>query len=408
MMAIQGPFLTSVIARLDDAVINLSAFGAAWGLALIIEAPVMMLLSAANTLVDDVQSFRVMRSFMFFLITLVTLIMLFVCSDFGSRLVIDGLLGLPPEVSELTRGSLLFLIPWPAAIGYRRFYQGVMIHYHEPRRVAWGTATRILTLITATILALEFSELPAAYIGATGLSISVVIESILTRIIASPVVKRVHNSDEASEILSLRRIISFCVPLILTSLIALGSQPLTVAFVSRSYLALESLAVIPVVGALIFLFGSLNLGTLETTIALAGNKLQHKKELRKFTIYQSIIDLIILSGIVLTPLVYLWYGEIAGLEPYLIPYAVSMTAIAMFGPPLNAYLMWQRAIIVRIGKTNLVTIAAVIQILTLIISLYLAVHSFNMSGYMAAASSALFGLVTANIYFSYARKQIGI
>ena len=53
-------------------------------------------------------------------------------------------MGLDPEVARLTRTSLLILLPWPAAIGYRRFYQGLLIRTGLTRRVAWGTVIRLV------------------------------------------------------------------------------------------------------------------------------------------------------------------------------------------------------------------------------------------------------------------------
>jgi len=48
MMAAEGPFLAAVIARLPDPTHNLAAFGVAYAFALIAEAPVIMMLSAAT------------------------------------------------------------------------------------------------------------------------------------------------------------------------------------------------------------------------------------------------------------------------------------------------------------------------------------------------------------------------
>jgi len=39
-------------------------------------------------------------------------------------------------VAELTRRAAAILLPWPAAIGYRRFYQGILIGSGLTRRVA--------------------------------------------------------------------------------------------------------------------------------------------------------------------------------------------------------------------------------------------------------------------------------
>ena len=55
------------------------------------------------------------------------------------RFVTGALMGLPPEVARLVHVATAILIPWPAAIGYRRFYQGILVRHGLTRRVAYGT-----------------------------------------------------------------------------------------------------------------------------------------------------------------------------------------------------------------------------------------------------------------------------
>ena len=50
MMSVEGPFLAAVIARLDEPTFNLAAYGVAFAFALIVEAPIIMILSAATAL----------------------------------------------------------------------------------------------------------------------------------------------------------------------------------------------------------------------------------------------------------------------------------------------------------------------------------------------------------------------
>ena len=63
MMAGEGPFIAAIIARLPEARFNLAAYGVAFSFALVAESPNMMMLTAANTLVHDRQSFLALRRF---------------------------------------------------------------------------------------------------------------------------------------------------------------------------------------------------------------------------------------------------------------------------------------------------------------------------------------------------------
>ncbi|MCS7189953.1 MAG: hypothetical protein RMJ66_04165, partial [Bacteroidia bacterium] len=58
MMALEGPFILRVISRMPEATWNLAAFGIAFTIALVVEAPIMMLLSASAALVESRQNYE--------------------------------------------------------------------------------------------------------------------------------------------------------------------------------------------------------------------------------------------------------------------------------------------------------------------------------------------------------------
>ena len=76
MMAFEGPFLAALIARLPDPRYNLAAYGVSFAVAVIIEAPVIMMLGASTALVDGRVSFLRLRRFTQILNVLTTLGML--------------------------------------------------------------------------------------------------------------------------------------------------------------------------------------------------------------------------------------------------------------------------------------------------------------------------------------------
>src|SRR5690606_25079212 len=94
-------------------------------------------------------------------------------------------------VSDLVRGSLWILLPWPAAIGYRRFLHGILIRSGRTRLVAIGTIARLAGMAT-TALTLAPTDLPGAWVGAAALSGGVVVEAAMTGLLAIPYVRRVN------------------------------------------------------------------------------------------------------------------------------------------------------------------------------------------------------------------------
>jgi len=73
MMAIEGPFLAAIIARMGESATNLAAYGVAYAFGLITEAPVIMLLSASTLLARSRCDYLRLRSFSVILCGIVTL-----------------------------------------------------------------------------------------------------------------------------------------------------------------------------------------------------------------------------------------------------------------------------------------------------------------------------------------------
>src|SRR5690606_33475744 len=153
---------------------NLAAHGVSYAFALLVEAPVIMLMSASTALVEDATSFRRLRSFMYALNGGATALLGLVLLPPVFDALMRDLIGLPDDVARLARGALLLLLPWPAAIGYRRFYQGMLIRAGRTRTVAIGTVLRLAAMATTSLALYAFAALPGALVAAAALSAGVV------------------------------------------------------------------------------------------------------------------------------------------------------------------------------------------------------------------------------------------
>ena len=116
MMAVEAPFLGAIIARLPGPTENLAAWGVSVAFALIIESPVIMLLSAATAMVRDKTSYVALRRFTYTLNILLTAVMVLVLIPPVFRFLTGTLLNLPSNVAQLTYGAMVLLLPWPTKI----------------------------------------------------------------------------------------------------------------------------------------------------------------------------------------------------------------------------------------------------------------------------------------------------
>ena len=400
MMAVEGPFVAAIIARLADPKINLAAFGVATSLAWIVESPIVMMLSASNALVQDKIAFRRLRRFSNVLNAAVTAIMILLLLPPVFRWIARGLIGLPEDVARLSAQSMIFLILWPAAIGYRRFYQGILIRGGKPRGVAWGTVVRLSTMAaTGVVLALAV-RLPGACVGGGALGIGVLAEAAASRFMARGLVRRLRNqSDEEcafGRALTLDKISRFYVPLAMTSFLSFSVHPLTSFFLGRSRMPIESLAVVPVIMGLAFIFRTGGIAVQEVVIALAGDRGEHKILLRRMAGTIGLAGTLGMAAVVFSPLAPVWMGKISGLSPDLAGFALLPARLLVLLPFLEAVLAYRRGILVRARDTNPIAAAVLVQIAMVAAVFWLTVGPLGMIGATAAGIALTAGYLGGN------------
>ena len=401
MMSVEGPFLAAVIARLGEPKFNLAAYGVAFSFAMLIESPIIMMMSAAVALVTDRQTFLALRRFAYALNGIITFVMVVLLLPPVFRFVAETLIGLPREVAELTRGAVLILLPWPAAIGYRRFYQGVLIRANLTRRVAYGTVVRVLAMSVTAVVLYVLTAVRGAFVGAAALSCGVVAEAIASRLMARRAVRRVVRQPEgpaSSAPLTTRAIARFYAPLAVTSVLTLGVNPLVTFFLGRSRSALDSLAVMPVVTSLVFAFRSGGIAYQEVGIALLGDDQEGFVALKRFAWLLAAALSGALGLVAATPLAAGWFHTVSGLSPELTRFALPPFRLLAVMPALEVLLSFQRSQLVHARRTATITWATVVEVTAIVGVLTVAVTGFDLVGAVAAAFALLLGRTAANLF----------
>lgn len=398
MMAVEGPFLAAIIARLGDAKFNLAAHGVAFAFAILIEAPVIMLMSASTALVEDAKTYRRLRNFANVLNAGSTAVLVLVLIPGVYDVLMGRLIGLPPEVARLTYGALWILLPWPAAIGYRRFLHGLLIRSGRTRLVAIGTVLRLLGMSGMALGLFVYTDLPGAWVGAAALSAGVVTEAIAARFMAARTVRELLDRDRGMDDDSpahdgYRAIAAFYYPLALTSVIGLTVQPMLTFFMGRAPAPIESLAVFPVVHSLSFLFRAIGLSFQEAAIALMGKRFEHYPELARFATWLGLAASGGFALIAFTPLADFWFITVSGLPPDLAAFAITPTRILAPLPALSVLLSFQRAILVQGRRTRPITVATVIEVASIALLFPVFGWGIGLVGVTAAVMAFVIGRV---------------
>ena len=394
MMAVEGPFVAAIIARLADPKLNLAAHGVAFSFALLIEAPVIMLTAATTSLCKDRVVYHKLHRFVILLNLSVTLAMLVILIPAVFDTVMRDLMELPAAVSELIHQALLLLLPWPASIGYRRFYQGILIRHNLPRRISYGTLIRLCAM-AFTGFGLYFTQTTGVIAGASALSAGVMAEALAIRWMVHHTLKKLKLREPSEADLespvTYHRIWVFYYPLALMVMLTLGVHPMISFFMGRSRMPVESLAVLPVLNALVFIFRAIGLSYQEAVIKLLENSRENYLKLRNFAVGMSIFLVSGLGIIAYSPLVTVWFHQISGLSNELTAFAELPVRILAIFPGFSVLLTLQWGIMIHVKRTHPISLATAIEVIFIGLTLFVCIAYLDFIGVTAAAISYLLG-----------------
>jgi hypothetical protein len=368
LMGVELPLFTACVARMAEPKENLAAYGSiVFPLALVIEAPIMMLLAAATALAADQESWGRVRRFMHKASACLTALHALVAFTPLFDLLAERVFEVPAATVEPARLGLRIMLPWTWSIAYRRAHQGVLIRHERGRAVVVGSLVRIGAnlAVYASGFAAEAAgrPLPGIAVGASAVIAGVVSEATFigwcTRALlrGKPLPPR-GDGPELTRLGFLR----FYVPLALTQLIALLVPPIGSATMGRMREPLESLAAWPGVHGLLFLARAGCFAFTEVAVSQL-REAGSARALRRFASGLGLVASAALALVAWTPLAGLWFGRVSGLAPELERVAISATALAIAWPLLQALQSWYQGQLVHERRTRHVTEAMLLYFL---------------------------------------------
>jgi len=393
LMGLEGPMIAAVLARLADPKINLAAYGGiVFPLALVIEAPVIMLLAASTALTRDWQSYVLLRRFTHGLSASLTLLHVLVVATPLYYVVVEGLIGAPAAIVEPARVGLAIMIPWTWAIAYRRFNQGVLIRYGHSLMVGTGTLVRLAADAAVLTVGYVLGSVAGIVVASSAIMAGVFSEAAYAHWRVGPIVAQRLRPSEGStgRRLTFRSLLRFYVPLSLTSVLALLVQPIGSAAMSRLPGALESLAVWPVVTGLSFLLRSPGFAYNEVVVALLDEP-DAAARLRRFARLLSVASTGALLVMLLPLASGLWFEGLMGLPPSLAVLAQRSLWIALPLPAFSVLEAWYQGLIVDSRHTRGITEAVALSLAVICLVLLGAVAWGAVTGIYAAMAAFTLG-----------------
>lgn len=365
MMAVEQPFIAAVIARLPRPEANLAAFGITFSLALLVEGPVIMLLTAGTALPRDRQSYQRLLHFTHLLAMSLTGLHLLIGLTPLYELIVGRMIGAPAELMGPSRTAFLILTPWTSAIAYRRLWQGVLIRFDRTKIVPVTISARLITTSTVLLLGLFWGRFEGIYVGASALSLGVTLAAIVSYLFARPTIQRhLSHLDPGEPALSWRGLLNFYLPLALTSLIVLVAQPVLAIGLARAPDPLSSLAIWPVIMGFLFLGRAMALSLQEAVVALLEDPRNYSR-LRRFALLLAGLLTAAMVMVAVTPLADLWYVQVMGLDPTLSGVARTATLILVPIPGLTTLISWRRGLLIHVKQTAPISQSVLINIAVL-------------------------------------------
>ena len=408
LMAVEQPMAASVIARLAEPESNLAVFGVAFSLTLIVESPIIMLLTAGTALAKSRDSYTRLLHFTHILSAMLTGLHLLIALTPLYDVIVGRLIGVPTGILEPSRTTFLLMVPCSAAIAYRRLWEGMLIRFHRTRVIPFTTMARLLTGGGMLAMGVLTNRFRGSDLGAIALSVGMTTAAVAAYCFTRPVVRQeLPLSSPDGEPLTWRALLRFYVPLALTPLITMAGHPVLLVGLARAAQPLASLAVWPAIMGAVFFIRSLAFSFQEVVVALIDEK-RSLERLRHFTYGLAVALTGGICLVTLRPVAQLLYQNVLGLSSELLAITTVPTIILSVVPGLETMISWRHGLLVHAKHTRSITSAVVLNVavmVTLMLGLCAALP--RVTGTTIAAISLTAAIAAQWCYLSWASRDMG-
>lgn len=393
-MAAGDPAITFTLAHLPSATLNLGAVGIAKAISVFFESPIIMLLHASNALAPAAASRRALRSFMILSITILSVALLIVAAPPVFYLVGHKLLGLASPLLETSRAVLALLFLWPAAIGWRRYYQGLLIRSGESRWIARAGLARIAFVIAILWMGYR-QQMHGAYLAALALIAGVLVEAAIVTVAAqaSGAAKLPELAVAPKLPSDMRGVWRFYWPLANSMLIVWGGRAILLGIVARSVDATMALAAWPAAWGLVLVIANASRMVQQIVIRNKG-ELSASLLIGFATSVGAALSLLLVavgSTAAGNAVIAVFVGGDPGLSAAVRPVILVTAAVPLLVSIQNAL----QGFLISEGLTHRVNVATWIGTTVLLATAYVGVH-FNVAGATAAAVAMVLALLFEN------------
>jgi progressive ankylosis protein len=390
-MALGDPLTTTTLAHLPDPRTNIAAVGVAKAIAIFCESPIIMLLHTSNALAPTQASRQALWKFTLIASGAMSLLLALVTIPAVFAIVGEGWLGVAPSLSNTIRSVLTIVILWPLAIGWRRYFQGLLIHGGHSYAVAQAGIVRLLvvgTILTGGFVLKGNGAVVAGMSLVWGVIAEAVTVTYLARKLGATNLPELVSTPELPQ--DLAGVWKFYAPLGGTMMLVWGARAALVGVVARANDGEIALAAWPAAWGLVLVIA--NSTRMVQQIIIRNRQLVPDRLLIIFAITVGIVCSLILLSVGGTPMSTQAIGAFISNDPELIsrvrPVLLICAIIPLFVAVQNAI----QGFLVSAGRTWGVNQAAWVGAIVMLSTAYLGVQS-GQNG----ATAAAIGMILGNI-----------
>ncbi len=390
-MAFGEPVRNYAIASLPNGELNLASFGIAKSLANFFEAPIIMVLHASNALAKNNESSRkFLRFTLIFSLLLAGLFLSFSIPAFF-ELIGNNIFKLNYEISETVRRIIYLIFLFPFIIGWRRYFQGLLIQQKKNNVVARASLLRLFFVITIPLLGifLSWSGLACAIGSIMG---GLLVESFYVTFycLRFQVFKELEKKQDEFLPKSYNEIFKYYFPLGYSMVIIWGTRTLIVFMLSYAIDSKNSLVLWPIIWGIVLIVSN---GTRMVQQVYISNKEEFSKSaIKTFILSVALVFTLLFLFFIVTP----WGSDILNLSMgNLIKYnniVLDNLIYFVFFPALTTFQNVLQGELILKNKTKAIGFAAFPSHISLVIIAYVLIK-MDISGIISLAIALNLGLI---------------
>ena len=392
---------------MENAVVDLAAFAAAFAVATLTHSPVFTVQQIAIAKGDSKGHTRMItRIFLTISMLLFTLNVVIGFTELGTYL-FEHFIGASYAVTVIAKETIIAFLPLPLTIIFRGVLQGIIIRSGKTGIISIATLARLI-LLAAYLLAIPLSgNIITAPLAGLGLSLAVIVE---TMVLIPQARENYKTLPEESDItMKPDQMLRFSWPLIFSMILWTSSGFFITAIVGHSVQRDAALAVIGIVYASIGWFLASPTKPIMQMTMIYSDFREKAIKVRKFS-YQLVALLTLIVLLIQVPFIGdIVFGKIFVLPPDLKSIAILASRLILFYPALIAHRGYLQGNLIRMDKIFPISFAATVRVIVLASAALISLNQVYENGAIIGISILMGSIFIENMLLMaaiyYARKD---